>query len=263
MPAPGIVATRTARIAPECYQVDFTLRLRLVLGPVWIEDLADGLGIPLTDYAVGGATANNALIPGLLTLPDGATFTPPSAADQVKAWSEQLHQDEKAEDISDELFVIFIGANDGFNAAAANLKNQGNVGHIAMDGVAHAVVSNIEAIIKTIQVKGGKHFLLATYPDLSKIPLDQEYSPFSPEFVPDLLTYTNSLRSATQDLVRQLQANHVKVTLADIYLLGNDILAHPMTYGFERTDVGCVVGSFPTRTLCSEDPKVQNTYAFW
>lgn len=30
--------------------------LRTLTGPVWVENLAKGLGVPLTNYAVGGGT---------------------------------------------------------------------------------------------------------------------------------------------------------------------------------------------------------------
>jgi hypothetical protein len=67
-------------------------------GPVWVEDVASNLSIPLYDYAYGGATTDNDLVVGY-TGPD-STVLVPGAAQKV---SEFLSKNDTRVDIGSTL----------------------------------------------------------------------------------------------------------------------------------------------------------------
>jgi hypothetical protein len=68
-------------------------------GPVWVEDVASNLLIPLYDYAYGGATTDNNLVEGY-TGPD-STVLLPGVAQQV---SEFLSKNDTCIDIASTFF---------------------------------------------------------------------------------------------------------------------------------------------------------------
>ena len=121
-------------------------------GPVWVEDVAKNLSIPLHDYAYGGATISNAFVQGY----SGAksTIPVPSLEDQVGSYLTNMPSDALP---ASALFVLFGGAND--------ILFDANVKAIQSVGI-------ISTLITRLRNHGGRHFLLFNYPDLSMIPYD-------------------------------------------------------------------------------------------
>jgi phospholipase/lecithinase/hemolysin len=118
-------------------------------GPVAVELLAEKLGVPVTSYAVGGATssAENAASPLLRGT---------GVAGQVASFREAL-LDQAAD--AEALYFVWAGANDFY--AGANMFDQ---------KVAAAAVTNILGHVRDLYASGARQFLLPLMPDLSLTP---------------------------------------------------------------------------------------------
>jgi phospholipase/lecithinase/hemolysin len=121
-------------------------------GPVWVETLASGLGLPLTstasllggnNFAWGGARTSGGSIPSLLTQVAGFT----SAAGSL---------DPSA------LYVVVAGGNDMRDARSA--------GAAAIPGAAQAAANNLQTALGLLAADGARHVLIANLPDLGATP---------------------------------------------------------------------------------------------
>ncbi|KAG8871914.1 hypothetical protein FRB97_008210 [Tulasnella sp. 331] len=223
---------------------------------VWTERLASSLSVPLTDYAVGGATSNNSFIPG-----DLGPFIVPDTLQQYAQFAKILEGNPK--DISKELFIILIGANDGLNAAVNNANPNRTVTYIDAD-VGARTVAVITLIVTNLISSGAKNILLSTIPDVSKSPLGSMLGPF-------IQAWQASMNADLHQLVDELRTStaipsDIKVSLSDLFIALQPVIANPSAYGFTAGSVTpCVVGTFNTTgySLCSTDPAIQNTHVFW
>ncbi|KAJ6555698.1 GDSL-like Lipase/Acylhydrolase [Mycena vulgaris] len=208
-------------------------------GPVWVEDIASKLHLSLTDYAVGGATSNNTLVQGY-TGPNSIPV--PSALDQLNSYL--ASSGATSATAQETLYVILIGANDAF--------------FLPMVNASQSVAAIASAMDKLHAKLGATNFLLATYPDLSRLPLSA-YIPSSA--AASLKTYTTSLRADLFAL--KSHRPHLHIALADLYELFQDFFSHPKSYGYDPSTDGksCLTGAYSEapRMLCS-DP---DNYIFW
>ncbi|KAF7343174.1 Carbohydrate esterase family 16 protein [Mycena venus] len=209
-------------------------------GPVWVEDVASKLHLSLTDYAVGGATSNNTLVQGY-TGPNSIQPVP-SALDQLNSYL--ASSSATSATAQETLYVILIGANDVFFLPQVNASQS---------------VAAIASVVEKLHAKlGATNFLLATYPDLSRLPLSA-YIPSSA--AASLKAYTTSLRAGLFAL--KSHRPHLHIALADLYMLFQDFFAHPKSYGYDPSTDGksCLTGAYSEapRMLCS-DP---DNYIFW
>jgi len=202
-------------------------------GPVWVEYIAEKFGLGLHNYAFGGATSDNTLVQGY-TGPN-ATIASPSATDQVAQF---LASHNGKANVADALYVILIGANDAFfdpNVTGAQ------------------TVENVSSIMKKLGKKGAKQFLVASYPDLSRIP-QQTYVP--PSTSQQLHEYSEELRTS-------LHALGDNVAYVDMYQLFNDIFSDPARYGYDKAKItkSCLTGVYgeAPRSLCNDPDK----YIWW
>ncbi|KAJ7322963.1 GDSL-like Lipase/Acylhydrolase [Mycena albidolilacea] len=209
-------------------------------GPVWVEDVASKLHLSLTDYAVGGATSDNTLVQG--STGPNSSIPVPSALDQLNSYLASSNATSAT--ARETLYVIVIGANDVLFLPTVN----------ASQSVA-AIASAVDKLHANL---GATNFLLATYPDLSRLPLSA-YIPSSA--AASLKTYTTSLRAHLFAL--KSHRPHLHIALADHYVLFQDFFAHPKNYGYDPSTDGksCLTGAYSEapRTLCS-DP---DNYIFW
>ena len=105
-------------------------------GPVWVEYLADALGVSgrLQDFAYGGARTSGAIPPGLI--------------EQVEFFLETAEVPDRA------LFTIWIGANDLWHEGAD----------------VTASVQNIIDVLDMLALAGAEHFLIPNLPNLGATP---------------------------------------------------------------------------------------------
>jgi phospholipase/lecithinase/hemolysin len=130
-------------------------------GPVWVQDLAVGLGLaPLTpsvlggtDYAYGTAETGN------------ASFDTANPVTDILGPTGQLAQFEATHSTADPnaLYTIWVGSNDLTDIPAGSTPAQ------AATDIA-TIAANIETTIGTLAGLGAKNFLIVTVPDLGKTP---------------------------------------------------------------------------------------------
>lgn len=128
-------------------------------GPVWVETLADRLGLPLTDtaslqggnnFAFGGARTSGGSIPSLLTQV-GSVTTPAGSLDPSA------------------LYVVVAGGNDLRDARSAfpTMDAAGAAGRLA---AAQTAAGNVRTALQLLAADGARHVLVANVPDLGATP---------------------------------------------------------------------------------------------
>jgi phospholipase/lecithinase/hemolysin len=194
-------------------------------GPVAVEQLATGLGLPLYDFAVGGATT------GLGNYVDGGT-TSSLGADGLPGM--QLELAGSAPLLSSPLtpsalFVVWGGANDFLTS-----------------GSPITAATDVDAIVGSLLGDGAKNILVPGLPNLG----------LTPDFLgtPEAAVataYTLQFNSVLQSDVSGLKG----VSYVDTFALLNQIEANPSKYGITDTTDPCFNGS----TVCSNPSQ----YLFW
>ena len=187
-------------------------------GPVAVEQLAGRLNAPLFDFAWGGATT------GLGNQIDGGSQTSPGLFHLPGMVTELTNAPIPAVLVPSSLFVVWGGANDFEDMGSAT-----------------TAVSNIDAIVASLQGVGAQHILVPGLPDLG----------LTPEFYGDP-TATLFSQQFNAGLQSSLPAG---ATYSDVYGLLNTIVADPGAYGFSNVTTPCFTGF----SVCS-DP---SSYLFW
>jgi len=183
-------------------------------GPVAVEQLAATLGVPLVDFAYGGATSGignfidggNQTTPGSLHLPGmqvelaGSTLPPGLAPTS--------------------LFLVWGGAND-----------------FLAGGSPTVAANNIVAIVDALQAEGATHILVPGLPNLG----------LTPEFLADpaaATAYTNAFNAAL------LAALPPGASYFDTFAFLNGIEANPGAYGITNLTTPCFDQA--AMTVCSD-----------
>lgn len=201
---------------------------RFTNGPVAVEQLASTLGVPLTDYAWGGATTGIGNIIdaggeqnlGLLNLPGMST----SYALSVASISPDM--------AAHSLFMIWGGPND-FTSDGLTMQTADNA------------VGYIMNIVEGLQAIGVQHIFVPGMPDLGKTPnyINHGLGTLGSE----ISAYFNS------ELVKALQGKGVQYY--DTYSLMDDVIANPAKYGLSNVTDPCFDGV----NVCSNPGQ----YLFW
>jgi phospholipase/lecithinase/hemolysin len=195
---------------------------RLSNGFVAVEYLAKNLGVPLFDFAWGGATTGagingdggnvgqQALFPGMTTVYDQVKFILPAPV------------------LSDGLFVVWGGPNDLLAPAAADVGNP-----IA---IIERAVSNLLNIITDLQARGAKSILAPGMPDLG----------LTPFFTAQGLVESAQATAFTDAFNAKLQAKlPAEVHFFDTAGLMRDVVANQTLYGFSNISGACYDGFSP------------------
>jgi len=180
-------------------------------GPVAVEQLATAWGVPLFDFAYGGATT------GVGNYVDGGTQTTPGKLGlpgmQVElAGSAPLLTPALT---SSALFIVWGGANDFFAGGSPT-----------------TAVTNIDSIVATLQAEGVQHILVPGLPDIG----------LTPEFYGDPVAtaYSEEFNSL---LLASLPSG---VSYGDTFTLLDQITSDP-SYGFTDVKDPCFNGT----SVCS------------
>jgi phospholipase/lecithinase/hemolysin len=214
-------------------------------GPVWCEDVASNLSIPLYDYAYGGATTSNELVQGY-TGPD-STVPVPGVAEQVSTFLSN-NSDDTDFNMADSLFVVFGGFNDIFfnpNLTAAQ------------------IAAALNGSITTLKNAGARHFLTMNYYDASLIPYDSFTDVAGKEA---LAEFSTSYGEQLSMLSQKGACDGSTITYVDLQPVFRHFYYYgePASYGFAPFGAygSCLVGAYsetPNTTLCA-DPDVM---VFW
>ncbi len=202
-------------------------------GPLWVEYLANSLGIattPTTNFAVGGATtgAVNTVANGL-----SATNTPTAKPSQLIGIQQQINN--YAIGDADALYVVWGGANDYLGGGTIDPR---------------IPVDNLTTEIATLISRGAKNILVPNLPNLGALP-GTRTTPNAAKL--SALTQSHNF-NLTRSIAALRQANpSVKLTILDVNDLFARVVNNPSQFGFSNVTDGCLLVS-------CQNP---NTYLFW
>jgi MYXO-CTERM domain-containing protein len=195
-------------------------------GPVAVENVASYFGVPLLDFAYGGATT------GIGDEGDGGSVASmnllPGITSQFAASKNQI-----APIASSSLFVVWGGPDD----LLAPTPGQTNPVDIA-----NTAAANIIKIVNGLEVLGAKQILVPGIPDLGVVP----------DYASDAVAARLFATTFNSDLIAGLPKN---ATYVDTYSLLDELVANPSAAGFTNVTTPCVSGS----SVCANP----NQYLFW
>jgi phospholipase/lecithinase/hemolysin len=203
---------------------------RFTNGPVWVEYLAESLGLPInpnTNFAFGGATTGtvNTVSP---SFPGGLT---------------QVNQYITANPQADPngLYILALGVNDYlFNGLVDP----------------NEAVGNLESAILALTNIGAKNILVSNFADLGKTPLGRSL-PNSSQLSNLSQLHGSVLSHALEGLQNTLPAG-VRLFPVDLFTNFNTLAADPVRFGFVNATDPCLVTS-PSVSICSNPDR----YFFW
>ena len=212
-------------------------------GPVWVEVLAENLGVEVESSAFGGATTGDrntfdVLLPGL-----------PGLEQQIDNFVAATNS--MAE--PNALYTIWAGANDYLPTD--------NPTFMPFD-TPDVTLSNIQTAVDDLVGIGARKFLVLNLPNLGELPrtsgsLDG-ICPLDEQFDSDCL---NDLTTAHNDGLSSLFTSLSpggEITLIDVNSLFDNAIANPEQFGFTNVTEACFIITVPT-SLCSNPDE----YLFW
>lgn len=196
-------------------------------GPVWVEYLAQTLGLPATsqfNFAFGGATTGtdntiNPALPGLSTEIAGYLATNPPVNPNG-------------------LYVVWAGANDYLGGGITNPSTP---------------VSNLTSAITSLTEFGAKNILIVNLPDLGQLPSGNNTPLETPL---DTLSSAHNFGLATA--LNQLQTtlgSDINLIPFDINSVFRQVLNNPQKFGFTNVIDACLTQV----SICSNPDE----YLFW
>ncbi|WP_207459897.1 SGNH/GDSL hydrolase family protein [Azospirillum sp. SYSU D00513] len=185
-------------------------------GPLWVQRLADALGLPLVPSTAGGT---NYAIGGAQTRGGVASHSLRGQVDRF------LGQAGRAD--PDALHIVYGGGNDLRAAVAASDPWGAVMGAAAGAG----------GIIADLAAAGARHFLVPNLPDLGRVPELRRFGPFAVQ-VAGLVSsaYNQALASGLDDLERRAaeQGWDIRLHRLDVWTLLEEVVADPAAAGFSN-----------------------------
>lgn len=191
-------------------------------GPVWVQDLAQDLGLPPlkpslaggTDFAYGGAKTGQTPNHGL------------NPTDLTSQYTQFLQQSPSPQPGA--LYAVWIGAND-----VLDIANDGSLTSQQQQVDVKDAVNNEVAAIGGLAAHGAQNLLVLNVPDLGSTPYEQERGATTAQTASSLSSlYNSELAAALQPLEA---SGAVKVDLVDSFSVLDQAKADPAAHGF--TDV--------------------------
>ena len=237
-------------------------RGRFSNGLMWVEHLANALGLQITpsldggtNFAFGGARTGQDLnnvfqrdlgivIPSLRTQVAAyrTTLADPTLSDPTRVKRAPV----------DALYIVWGGANDLRDAV-----QKGTAGATPAS-VANDSVNNIATVIRELQSAGAIYFLVPNLPDLGRAP---QQVALGPEAVQLGTALSTAFNNALENTLQQLEsAFPVYITRLDIAARFQEVTANPQHFGVANVTDACLSGDpFAPGTVC-ENP---DSYIFW
>jgi phospholipase/lecithinase/hemolysin len=220
-------------------------------GPIWIDDVAVKLGLPITpalaggtDFAFGGATTGTTAV---------HTAGPGDLPSQIATFQTLVPTPAQ-----NALYTLWIGANDLRDAfSSANPV-------AAVQQVVPQAVQNASQAVLALAGLGAEHLLVLNLPDLAKTPAIASLGNPQLSALASAASglYDSLLAASLQQIA---QTTGLQIDLLDIQSLLNAAIQNPLAYGFTDATTPCWTGSTSggTGTLCSTDKAVQDLHVFW
>lgn len=238
-------------------------------GDVWIDYLADRLNKEVAslakpfsaggglNFAIGGATSDNNNISG--TVPLGLE-------QQINSF-ELLTSFKSPEQLSDDLFFLWTGANDYFSFVDDDPNTpdvvETNFSQINAESVVTEVVdNNIGGAVRDLIDAGGETILLFDLPDLDRTPLAQKLSEQDRGILRDLTGRHNERLSS---LVGEIEASNPSVNIIEVGVndLLDRIVENPGNFGFSNATDNFT--GIDIITQINQPPAIGNpdSFVFW
>jgi outer membrane lipase/esterase len=183
-------------------------------GRVWVEYLAEGLGLPLrpnrlggTNFAVGGARLDPAS--GGSSLPAQATMYLRAGAPGGRA-----------------LHVVWGGGNDLLAA----------VGNPRGNAIADVAVAAAARIVSDLVARGATELLVPNLPDLGMTPAVRNQGAAA---VADATRLSERFNAGLAAALLPLEKNPVRIHRLDVFGLSRQVRADPQKFGFSVVDRPC------------------------
>jgi outer membrane lipase/esterase len=182
-------------------------------GPVWVERMAETLGLKLqparaggTNYAVGGARTQGGFIDVL---------------SQTSAFVTQRRADPNA------LYIVFAGANDLLGSACG--ASDARVAREAAEALGVAIDRLAEA--------GAVHLLVPNLPDIGRAPIVRAQGADCAE---NARALTQTYNAALDRVLAKVQAQRqIRLLRLDVFSLADDVFANPKDAGFRDVTTPC------------------------
>jgi outer membrane lipase/esterase len=229
---------------------------------MWVEDLANALGLQITpalgggtNYAFGGAKTGQD-VQALFQRDIGSAI--PSLRSQVTAYRTTLLDPTLSDPTrskqapADALYVVWGGAND-----LRETVQEGTQGSPPMQ-IASDAVDNIVSVIRQLQSAGAIYFLVPNLPDLGLTPQNVAFGPAAAQLGTALsMAFNNTLESALQNLENTFP---VQIARLDISAHFQEVTANPQNFGVANVTGACLSGDpFAPGTVCANP----DSYIFW
>lgn len=208
-------------------------------GKVWVEYLADNLGLAAQPSLLGGT---NYAYGGARTGPAGSGF-PFSLTDQVNSFL-FTHGGVAA---GSALFVVEGGGNDARDIFLAAAGGQD------VSTMIQGYALNVTAMLTKLSLAGADQFLLWNVPDIGKIPAIALQGAGASGLASNVAAAMNQALLAELALLDQSVIDGLH--LFDAFAAFDDIVADPAAFGFANVSTPCVLS-----IACLADPA---GYFFW
>jgi outer membrane lipase/esterase len=220
-------------------------------GPVWVEDIAASLGLPVltaraaggTNYAFGGAETH------------GGT----SNLDDLPGQLAQFLHDNGGKVPADGLYVLSVGSNDLLNAMQATHSPAMLAQQVAFAS------SNAISIITRMAGAGARHILVATVADLGRVP---QAAALSAQVRAGLTQMARTFDSQVATGLAALAASSgASISIVDVFGIFARIQSAPAAFGFSNVTTACLTPD-PANpasggTPCAATQALQDQYLFW
>jgi outer membrane lipase/esterase len=238
------------------------LRGRFSNGLMWVEHLANALGLQITpsldggtNFAFGGATTGQDLnrifqrdlavtIPSLRTQVAvyRLTLADPTLSDPTRVRRAPV----------DALYIVWGGANDLRDAVQKGTSGAPPV------SIANDAVNNIATVIRELQSAGAIYFLVPNLPDLGRTPQQVALGPAAVQLATALsIAFNDTLESTLQQLESTLPVHIARLDIATHF---QEVTANPQNFGVANVTDACLSGDpFAPGTVCANP----DSYIFW
>ncbi len=224
-------------------------------GPVWVESLAAGLGLPALPSTTGGTIYATAGANSTDNLP----YVPPEheAVLSIEEQTQLFLAQHGGAAPSDALYAFSEGGNDLLDAVTYATSPQ-QIGEITA-----ASLQSFIGSVTALALAGAHDILVVNVPNLGLTPQSQLMDNLMPGFADNLTlmsaAYNEALDISLSTLDQQLAAIgvDVNVMLLDSFGLITDVVNDPQAYGFTEANQACL-GFAPQQPCANPDE-----YVFW
>jgi phospholipase/lecithinase/hemolysin len=187
-------------------------------GPIWVEDLAQRLGLPVprpslrggTDFAYGGGETGQDPLHNAL---------PTDLPSQLVQYAVQNPLPQQ-----DALYTLSIGSNGVMDAVSAYPGDPATA-----DAAIAKDVANETKFVDELAHLGARNFLILNVPDLGKIPKEATQGPVVAQTASILAAeYNGELNTSLSAIMAQ---DHLNLHLVDTYALIDEAVANPAAFG--------------------------------